>query len=53
MATALRGGDAFGSQEEAKALEQGLIGGQPDGLEAFVGLLARAFVTKPASPKNQ
>jgi hypothetical protein len=39
VAIAVRGNDAFGAQEEDKAFEQGFIGGQADGLEAFVGLL--------------
>ena len=47
MALAVGGDDAFGTEEEDKAFEQGLIGGQPDGLEAFVGLLVRAFVLQP------
>ena len=43
----MRGHDAFGTQEEDKAFEQGLIGSQADGLEAFVGPLVRAFVIQP------
>ena len=43
MALTVRGRDAFGAQEEDKAFEQGLIGGQADGLEAFVGLLVRTL----------
>ena len=41
------GHDAFGAQQEDEAFEQGLIGSQPDGLEAFVGLLVRAFLIQP------
>ena len=47
VAFAVRGDDAFGPEEEDEAFEQGLIGGQADGLEAFVGLLVRAFVIQP------
>ena len=47
MALALRRDNAFGAQEEDKALEQGLVGGQSEGVEAFVGLLVRAFVIEP------
>jgi hypothetical protein len=39
VAIAVRRHDPFGAQEEDKAFEQGLVGGQADGLEAFVGLL--------------
>jgi len=47
VALAVGGDDAFGTQEEDEAFEQGLIGGQADGLEAFVGLLVRALVLEP------
>ena len=42
VAIAVGGDDTFGPQEEDKAFEQGLVGGQADGLEAFVGVLLGA-----------
>ena len=39
MAIAVRRDNAFGSQEEDEPFEQGGIGGQPDGLEPFIGVL--------------
>ena len=44
MVVAVCGDEAFGAQEEDKAFEQGPIGDQADGLEAFAGLLVRAPV---------
>ena len=44
VAIAVRGHHAFGPQEEDKAFEQNGIACQPGGLEAFVGVLRRAFV---------
>ncbi len=46
----MRGNDAFSPEQEHEAFEQGLIGSQPDGLEAFVGVLRRAFVIQARFP---
>ena len=50
VAIAVFGHDAFGPEEEDKAFEQRGIAGQPGGLEAFVGVLRRAFVIQPRFP---
>ena len=44
VAVPVFGHDPFGPEQEDKAFEQREIGGQPGGLEAFVGILRRAFV---------
>ena len=49
VAIAVRGDDAFGPEEEDEAFEQGGIGGQADGLKAFVGILLRRLCNRAAS----